>query len=301
MLDITESIVFSYLNILIITIVIYAHVWREFFCARARIQNTINMSYVAGKSLDGVSVKRIHHDGDLSDVEREVIGRKWTDCLIVFDFDQTLSLLPVIAGKNGKLVRSIKAELRGGDATLQILRRLKTNGATLAILTAKVDTKPGVQSVVAKLKALGIEDLFDSAADSAVDERLKTLCSANQLRAAACGNVIGASHNKAEILRLWTEARQLSIRNVIYVDDCADQVLNVAVELASLLALSRTADEVAANAQMESSTATPATVTPRRRGGAVFYWPAPFVEGFRCSDESDDAVQSIDTIIVSSV
>jgi hypothetical protein len=62
------------------------------------------------------------------------------DTLIVFDFDLTLSHLPIITTTRGTKARSIRAELRGGADTLAHLRRWHDAGARFLILTAKVDS-----------------------------------------------------------------------------------------------------------------------------------------------------------------
>jgi hypothetical protein len=62
------------------------------------------------------------------------------DTLIVFDFDLTLSHLPVITTTRGTKARSIRAELRGGLDTLTRLRHWHDAGARFLILTAKVDS-----------------------------------------------------------------------------------------------------------------------------------------------------------------
>lgn len=62
------------------------------------------------------------------------------DTLIVFDFDLTLSHLPIITTARGTKARSIRAELRGGADTLTHLRRWHEAGARFLILTAKVDS-----------------------------------------------------------------------------------------------------------------------------------------------------------------
>jgi hypothetical protein len=63
-----------------------------------------------------------------------------SETLIVFDFDLTLSHLPIITTTRGTKARSVRAELRGGADTLAHLRQWHDAGARFLILTAKVDS-----------------------------------------------------------------------------------------------------------------------------------------------------------------
>lgn len=82
-----------------------------------------------------VLVKKLEETKPLTDIESFIDAQHWRadECLIAFDFDMTLSFLPIIALPSGKLVRSIKAELRGGQKTLETLQLLKKSNSHISI------------------------------------------------------------------------------------------------------------------------------------------------------------------------
>jgi uncharacterized protein len=228
--------------------------------------------------------------------------------LIVFDFDLTLSHLPIIVTSRGTKARSIKAELRGGDETLRQLRAWHTAGARFAILTAKVDSTSGVQSVIQRLRQLGIDSFFRTTPTEA-NVRMEASAKAARIRAAAVGDVIGSGHNKPEAFWLFAQADPTIAaerKHVVYVEDCADHILNFEHAFQRIRG---TAEPTSASSSSASSPAAAAAAAADDVLGAIdgklfagiddailCYWPPPREDGFetfeRHSADAHDKVSS---------
>lgn len=208
------------------------------------------------------------------------------DTLVVFDFDLTLSHLPIITTTRGTKARSIRAELRGGAPTLAQLRRWHEAGARFAILTAKVDSASGVQSVVQRLAHLGIDQFFRTAPTDA-NARLDAAARLARIRCAAVGDVVGSGHNKPEAFWLFAAADPTlaARRHVVYVDDCADHILNF--EAAFRRVRQPTTANENENETDEKKSGDDDDVLGAIDGGAfafedatLCYWPPPPEDGF---------------------
>jgi 3-deoxy-D-manno-octulosonate 8-phosphate phosphatase KdsC-like HAD superfamily phosphatase len=231
-------------------------------------------------------------DQDLSDFNAK-------DLLIVFDFDMTLSFMPVIKTKKG-LARSIRAELRGGEQTLAALRDWKQQGARFVILTAKVDSKQGAESIVAKLKHLGIQELFQYESDkeivadeeeTSVEKRLEIMASEASIRMAAVGDIIASGHNKPEALRLWVKANEKSLAGrtkLLYVEDCADHVVNFETTFIDSSSNDNNDNDIDNNEQRKQKLID-------FKDSILVWWPPPLVEGFETREiHSEKALQILE-------
>lgn len=153
------------------------------------------------------------------------------------------------------MTRSMKAELRGGESTLKLLTQLKSEGASFCIVTAKCDGKLAIEryidklpgqthvilfdiSIVARLKPLGIDAIF--AGDNVKGEVVKI----DGIQFAIAGNCVGkrlcmcwfcltfliltgAAFNKPEGLHAFLVTKNLRPKQLIFVDDVADHVINI--------------------------------------------------------------------------
>ena len=191
-----------------------------------------------------VEVAQLDADGDLSALPALLEARGWhaRDTLFVFDFDLTLSHLPIVRTRLNKLVRSVRAELRGGEPTRDALASLHAAGARCAILTAKVDSAGGVDAVRAKLRALALEPFFAAEqaapeaqeAEAEADARLLAAATRAQLRCAARGDLLGSGHNKPEVFWLWAASRRIADRpHIVYVEDWCARAFRLSALFAS--------------------------------------------------------------------
>jgi hypothetical protein len=206
--------------------------------------------------------------------------------LVVFDFDLTLSHLPIIVTARGTKARSIKAELRGGDDTLRQLRAWHDAGARFVVLTAKVDSVSGVQSVIQRLRQLGIDAFFRSTPTDA-NARMDAAAKAARIRAAAVGDVIGSGHNKPEAFWLFAQADPsiaAERRHIVYVEDCADHILNFEhgfqrvrkIVAAPAAAAGAGAEDVLGSIDSAQFAAIDSLT--------LCYWPPPQEDGFETSE-----------------
>ena len=253
--------------------------------------------------------KKLDSNCNLNELEKLIDCNGWLaeQVLVVFDFDMTLSFLPVITTKTGKLVRSIKAELRGGDKSLEALCRLKESGARFAILTAKVDSPQGAETIVAKLKNLGIAHLFniENNENDEINEHIKKLSLQSSIRMAACGDVVASGHNKPESFLIWANANTKSLQKrtkLIYVEDCADHVVNFEKSIGSNLSLKNNNNDTDNNESANSSFLSSESTLKQFTDALLLWWPPPIVKGFETREiHSKQALEILETKISKSI
>lgn len=244
-------------------------------------------------------------DESVSSLAQWSLPHAAAETLVVFDFDLTLSHLPIITTTRGTKARSIRAELRGGASSLEQLQRWHSAGARFAVLTAKVDSAGGVASVVQRLAQLGIERFFRCTPTDA-NARLDAAARAAHLRLAAVGDVIGSGHNKPEAFWLFVAADPTvaQLKHVVYFDDCADHILSFDAAFRRVRKPRDNQEE-----RDGDNTAAPAPAPAATDGdvlaaidGAAFafedatlcYWPPPPEEGFETMERhSPDAHERV--------
>jgi len=76
-------------------------------------------------------------------------------------------------------------------------------------------------SVAARLKPLGLEEIFGSSNSKGEVHKI------DGVQFAFAGNCVGAAFNKPEAIVAFFNIRSLKSRHLVFVDDVADHVLNV--------------------------------------------------------------------------
>lgn len=98
---------------------------------------------------------KLNHDASFAelDVDDGEETRMLDDVVCAFDFDQTLKMKSHIIGQ--------PHSIRGGDRSVDALRRWKKRGCRLIVITAADVSSAGARSIGAELNQLKVGELFD--------------------------------------------------------------------------------------------------------------------------------------------